>query len=408
MQTRKSGLGIGSLLVVCAVVGFAAQAEDYPTRSVKLITQGAAASGPDVVARIVAEHLGRLWGQQITVLNHPGAGGSVAARQAASATADGYTLYMPATSAFIVMPQMFPNLPFDLDRDFVPIGFVAEQPMVIAVAPSLGVNVLQDLIMLAKKQPGEILYAANARGTLPHLTAERFRSQSGIELTFVPYAGAAAGLQDLVGGRISMIVESLGPLLGAIQGGSLKAIAVASARRLPNLPDLPTVAETIPGFVATGWFPLLAPASASPSLPARMASGRGQNEESGLCGGDARSGGGFGEMTRRKREIVGLTNEQDFPHLVELAVPPGGFRGAFLEFDAFHQERRIPVRRGRSRHEAEQFYIRFCFADTATADAFRNHFGGECLTYAPEKPKPRTSATSSDAPAVTEIVGRRR
>ena len=158
------------------------------------------------------------------------------------------------------MPQMFPNLPFDLNRDFVRIGFIAEQPMVIAVAPSLGVNSLQDLITLAKKRPGEILYAANARGTLPHLTAERFGSQSGIELRFVPYAGAAAGLQDLVGGRISMIVESLGPLLGAIQGGSLKAIAVASAQRLPNFPDLPTVAETIPGFVATGWFPLLAPA----------------------------------------------------------------------------------------------------------------------------------------------------
>jgi hypothetical protein len=105
-------------------------------------------------------------------------------------------------------------------------------------------------------------------------------------------------------------------------------------------------------------------------------------------------------MTRRKREIVGLTNEQDFPHLVELAVPPGGFRGAFLEFDAFHQERRIPVRRGRSRHKAEQFYIRFCFADTAIADAFRNRFGGECLTYAPGNPKPLTSATLSDAPAV--------
>lgn len=260
MQTRRSSLSIGWLLVVCAVGGLAARAQDYPTRSVKLITQGAAASGPDVIARIVAEHLSRLWGQQVVILNYPGAGGSVAARQAASATADGYTLYMPATSAFIVMPQMFPNLPFDLDRDFVRIGFVAEQPMVIAVAPSLGVNSLQDLITLAKKRPGEILYAANARGTLPHLTAERFRSQSDIELRFVPYAGAAAGLQDLVGGRISMIVESLGPLLGAIQGGSLKAIAVASAQRLPNLPDLPTVAETIPGFVATGWFPLLAPA----------------------------------------------------------------------------------------------------------------------------------------------------
>ena len=105
-------------------------------------------------------------------------------------------------------------------------------------------------------------------------------------------------------------------------------------------------------------------------------------------------------MTRRKREIVGLTNEQDFPHLVELAVPPGGFRGSFLEFDAFHQERRILVRRGRSRHKAEQFYIRFCFVDTAIADAFRNRFGGECLTYAPGNPKPLTSATLSDAPAV--------
>ncbi len=116
-----------------------------------------------------------------------------------------------------------------------------------------------------------------------------------------------------------------------------------------------------------------------------------QDEESGLCCSDARSGGGLAEMTRRKREIVGLTNEQDFPHLVELAVSPEGFRGTFREFDAFHQERRIPVRRGRSRYRAEQFYVRFCFADTATADAFRHHFGGECLTYAPDKPKPRTS-----------------
>ena len=104
-------------------------------------------------------------------------------------------------------------------------------------------------------------------------------------------------------------------------------------------------------------------------------------------------------MTRRKREITGLANEQDFPHLVELGLPPGGFRSVFLEIDAFHRDRRIPVRRGRSRHEAEQSRIRFCFPDTATADAFRNRFGGECLTYALGKPKPRTSATSSDAGA---------
>ena len=103
-------------------------------------------------------------------------------------------------------------------------------------------------------------------------------------------------------------------------------------------------------------------------------------------------------MTRRKREITGLANEQDFPHLVELTLPPGGFRGIFLEIDAFLRERHIPVRRGRNRHVAEQSHIRFCFADTATADAFRNRFGGECLTHAPGKPKPRSSATSPDVP----------
>jgi hypothetical protein len=107
-------------------------------------------------------------------------------------------------------------------------------------------------------------------------------------------------------------------------------------------------------------------------------------------------------MSRRKREITGLSNERDFPHLVELALPPGGFRSVFLDFDAFHRERRIPVRRGRSRHEGEQSYIRFCFPDTAAADAFRNRFGGECLTHALGNPKPRTSATSSDAPAVKQ------
>ena len=113
-------------------------------------------------------------------------------------------------------------------------------------------------------------------------------------------------------------------------------------------------------------------------------------------------------MTRRKREITGHANEQDFPHLVELALPPGGFRSVFLEIDTFHRDRRIPVRRGRSRHEAEQFYIRFCFPDTETADAFRDRFGGECLTHAPEKPKPRTSAISSDAPEAEAEWGKKK
>jgi tripartite-type tricarboxylate transporter receptor subunit TctC len=167
---------------------------------------------------------------------------------------------MPATSAFIVMPEMFPNLPFDLDRDFVRIGFVGEQPMIIAAAPSLGVKTLPELIAFTKQRPGQTFYAANARGTLPHLTGERFRTASGADLTFVPYPGAAAGLQDLLGGRIQVIVEGTSALSGAMQGGSIRALAVASTTRLADLAGLPTVAETIPGFTAMGWFPLLAPA----------------------------------------------------------------------------------------------------------------------------------------------------
>ena len=178
----------------------------------------------------------RLWGQQLVIINQPGAGGTAAARTAASAAPDGYTLYLAATSTFLVMPLMFPNQPFDIDRDFVRVGFVGEQPMVFGAAPSLGVSTLPELVALSKKRPGEILYAANLRGTFPHLTVERLRKETGADLTFVPYPGAAAGLQDLMGGRISLVVESVGALYGAMQSGSIKPLAVASKERLPNLP----------------------------------------------------------------------------------------------------------------------------------------------------------------------------
>jgi tripartite-type tricarboxylate transporter receptor subunit TctC len=248
------------VLLASGIASQAAQAQPYPNRSVKLVTQGAAGSGPDVIARLITDQLARIWGQQIVILNHTGAGGSAAARVAAQAPPDGYTLYMAATSSFIVMPEIFPNLPFDLDRDFVRIALTGDQPMALAVPPSLGVNSLPELIALSKSKSGQILYAGNARGTFPNLTVERLRKETGAAFTFIPYPGAAGGLQDLMGGRISMICESIGPLAGAIAGGVVKVVAVASAKRLPNFPELAAVAETVPGFVATGWFALMAPA----------------------------------------------------------------------------------------------------------------------------------------------------
>src|SRR5262245_2020369 len=254
----------GALALLLAIAAMtpapSAHAQPYPERPVKLVTQGAAGSGPDVIGRIVTDHLSRLWRQQIVIINQPGAGGSAAAKTAAAASPDGYTLYMAATSTFLIMPEIFPNLPIDLDRDFVRIGLMGEQPMVFGVAPALGVATLPELVALSKRRPGEILYAANSRGTFPHLTVERLRKETGADLTFVPYPGAAAGLQDLMGGRISMIVESIGALAGAMQGGSIKVLAVASSKRLPNFPDLPTASETVPGLDAMGWFALMAPA----------------------------------------------------------------------------------------------------------------------------------------------------
>jgi tripartite-type tricarboxylate transporter receptor subunit TctC len=236
-----------------------AAASDYPAKPVRLITQGAAGSGPDVITRIIAAHLAKRWSQQVLVVNHAGGGGVLAGRAAAAADPDGYTLYVPTITTFVIMPEIQPSLPFDLDRDFAPIGFFAETPMMIAAAPTLGIKTLPDLVRVAKRRPKELFYAANNRGSLPHLTGELFRVRTGTDLTFVPYQGFAAGLQDLMGGRISVIVESVGALTGAMQSASVTPLAVASALRLLNLPELPTVAETVPDFTAMGWFVLMAP-----------------------------------------------------------------------------------------------------------------------------------------------------
>src|SRR5438874_660483 len=200
-----------------SAVASLAQSGIYPSRYVSIIIQTAAGSGPDVIARIVADGLIQSWGQQVAIINRNGAAGLLAAQAAAAAQPDGYTLYMPTSTALVILPETQPKLPVDFERDFVPIGLISQSPMIIAVSPALGVNTLEQFIALAKKRPADILYAANNRGSFPHLAGEFFRHRAGIELTFVPYPGAAAGLQDILGGRISMIVEGPSALSGALQ-----------------------------------------------------------------------------------------------------------------------------------------------------------------------------------------------
>jgi len=237
-----------------------ALAQSFPTKPVRIISDSAPGSAIDTNLRIIADGLSEHWGQQVVIENRPGAGGAISATVAAEAAPDGYTIYAPALSIFLTVPGKAPNLPVHLPRDFTAIGLTAEQPMSIGINPKLGINTLPELIAQAKKQPGSVSFAVTGVGRLTHLTGELLQIRSNIKLQMVPYTGGSAqALADIIAGRVSLVIEGYAGLAGAYQSGQLKALAVASAKRLPHLPNLPTVAETIPGFVAVGWQCVVAP-----------------------------------------------------------------------------------------------------------------------------------------------------
>jgi len=249
-----------SLLLLALTVAAPAGAQGFPDKPVTIISDAAAGASPDVATRFIADGLGRLWGQKVIVVNRPGANGSIGARAAAEAVADGYTLYAPTLSTFVALPTVAPNLPVKLPRDFLPIGFIADQPMFIAVDPALGIATLPQLIARATQEPGKISIAMTGIGRMTHLTGELLQQQAHIRLLSVPYArGPASAIGDVASGRVSMIIEGFSGIIGAVKAGQVKLIATAAPARLPEFPDLPTVAETIPNFSAAGWLVLVAP-----------------------------------------------------------------------------------------------------------------------------------------------------
>jgi tripartite-type tricarboxylate transporter receptor subunit TctC len=271
MERCQAWLRIAALCLV--TIPFAspagAQAGKYPDKPVTIITDAGPGATPDVVARFVADGLTALWHQQVVVVPRPGANGSIAARAAAEASSDGYTLYMPALSTFVAQKGVAPNIPVEVPRDFLPIGFTAENPMFVAVNPSLGVASLPQLIALAKQR--QISYAVTGVGRLTHLTGELLQREAGIKLLMVPYTtGLGNAISDVIGGRVNMIIEGYSGIAAAVRAGQLKPIAVASVERLPDFPDLPTVAETIPGFSATGWQIMAAPVGTPESIVSRV------------------------------------------------------------------------------------------------------------------------------------------
>ena len=236
-------------------------AQDYPTHPVRMIANSAPGSSIDVPMRIIADGLSKVWGQQAVIVNQPGAGGAIAARAAASAIPDGYTLGMPAVSAFVAVPGDADNLPIQVPHDFTPVGSLGGAAMFITAASWLGVKTLPELIALAKQHPNELAYGTNGRGRLTHLVGELLQSRADIKLLMVPYSGGTAQvLNDMMGKRVALVFDSYSGLAGAIEAGNAVPLAVASDKRLAIFPNLPTVSETLPGYEAGGWQVLVAPA----------------------------------------------------------------------------------------------------------------------------------------------------
>ena len=255
---------IPASLVAFAIAATPALAQpNYPNNTVRIIVDSAAGSANDSTARLIGDRLSKIWNQQVITLNQPGAGGGIAAREASKSPNDGYTLYMPSTSTFLALPGgpgVAPNMPVELPRDFESISYILEQPLYIGASHKSGINTIADVIRMAKEKPGEVTYAATGRGRLTHLTMELLQVRSGIKLQLVPYAGGPAqAMNDVMSGRVPLVLDGYAGLAPAIKGNLIKGLAATSLKRLPGFEELPTVAETVPDFFVGAWTILLAP-----------------------------------------------------------------------------------------------------------------------------------------------------
>jgi tripartite-type tricarboxylate transporter receptor subunit TctC len=237
-----------------------AWAQGYPSKTVKIIVPFPPGGATDIVTRIAAQKLTEAWGQSVIVENRGGAGGNIGGEAAASSPPDGYTLLMTSGSIVTANQYIYKKMPFDPAKDLVPITNVASGPQVIVVNPNFPAKTLKQFIDTARAKPGVLNYGHAGIGSQTHLAAENFLFAANLNIASVPYKGEAPAMTDLVANQINMAAANIAGAMGFINQGKLRALAVTGKQRSPQLPDVPTVAETIPGFENTGWFGLMAPA----------------------------------------------------------------------------------------------------------------------------------------------------
>lgn len=274
MKTRAIAHGRGFLLlllVACALAAPPVAAQTWPNRPIRLVVAFPASGTTDIIARGVAAEISKSLGQQVYVDNRPGAGGNIGTDLVAKSPPDGYTIVMGTVGTHAINVSLYSKLPYDAVKDFAPVTLVASVPNVLEVNPSLPVKTVKELIAYAKANPGKLNFASSGSGTSIHLSGELFKSITGVDMLHIPYKGSAPAITDLIGGQANLMFDNLPSSIGHIKAGQLRAIAVTTLTRSPALPDVPTIAESgVPGYEASSWFGVLAPAGTPKEIVARL------------------------------------------------------------------------------------------------------------------------------------------
>jgi tripartite-type tricarboxylate transporter receptor subunit TctC len=272
MNRRTLIAALAASLVVAVAVPPAALAQTaFPTRPIRIVVPFPPGGTTDILARAAAQKMAEAWKEQAVVDNRPGAGGNIGAELVAKAPPDGYTMLMGTVGTHSINASLYAKMPYDHVRDFAPVILVAAVPNVLVVHPSVPVNTVAELIAYAKANPGKLNFASSGSGTSIHLAGELFKVMAGVQMAHVPYKGSAPAIADLVGGQVQLMFDNLPSALPQITAGRLRALGVTSAQRAPALTGVPTIAESgLPGYEASSWFGLLAPAGTPKDVVAKV------------------------------------------------------------------------------------------------------------------------------------------
>jgi tripartite-type tricarboxylate transporter receptor subunit TctC len=309
MLKRRTLLASSAILPLAAPAIVGAQSP-WPNKTIRFIVPFAPGGGTDTSSRLICDQLSRLLGQQVLVDNKGGAGGNIGTTELARAAPDGYTIGLISVASHTLNPMLYAKMPYDADKDITAVSLIALLSNLLGVTPSLPASSVPELISLAKKEPGKYAFASSGPGTSLHLSGELFKQMAGVDIVHVPYKGAGPAYTDLMAGTVHMMFANVSSMLSQVRGGKIKGLAVTSAERSKAIPELPTIGETLPGYIATSWYGVGAPAKTPEPIVAKLEAA-------------------VGEILAKKEIIDRFTGD------LGMDMPPPGRKGlqAFIDKD---------------------------------------------------------------------------